>query len=328
MPAEQSKDLGSWGALVSSSFLALDMKTDHPESFAARMRNRSQGGIHLAEIEASGHAARRGTERVDKDAESLVLCNVISGEGHILQGGRQAQLGPGDFGIYQTGRPVEIVVPTGFNILFLKFPQSMLTLSGLQIADLVAERIGRNSGLALAMAGLLAGLNSVMDTLPPQIQMLTLHNAVDLTSTMIRHELAGSTNLKPTNQKAMRFEQIASYIDVHLHEQDLSPSSIAAANFVSVRYLHAIFAEVGETVGSWIRIRRLHNCARDLRDPRLKEVPVSVLSHRNGFKNQSYFSQVFKELIGSTPAEYRAAALDGPSDEEQTDPTRRAVQTL
>jgi len=304
--AEQAKDPGSWGAMVSSALLALDMETDHPESFTARMRNRTQGGIHLAEIEASGHAARRGAERVAADGGSLVLCHVLSGEGFIVQDGRQAQLGPGDFGFYQTGRPVEIIVPTGFSILFLKFPQSLVTLSSLQIADLVAERLDSRSGLAPAVAGLLGGLNSVVDTLSPELQMLTLHNAVDLTAAMIRHELA-ATVAEPAGQKRVRFESIAAYIDAHLQDPDLTPGRIAAANFISVRYLHAIFSETGETVGSWIRTRRLDRCARELRDPRLADVPVSVLSHRNGFKNQSYFSQLFKEYTGQAPAEYRAA---------------------
>jgi AraC-like DNA-binding protein len=309
--SEQAKDPGSWGAMVSSTLLALDMQTDHPESFTARMRNRVQDGIHLAEIEASGHAARRGAERVGADGGSLVLCHVLSGEGYIIQDGRQAQLGPGDFGLYQTGRPVEIVVPTGFNILFLKFPQSLVTLSSLQIADLVAERLDSRSGLAPAMAGLLGGLNSVVDNLTPDLQMRTLHNAVDLTSTMIRHELALTARPEPAGQKRVRFESIAAYVDAHLHDPDLSPSRIAAANFISVRYLHAIFSESGETVGSWMRTRRLDRCARDLRDPRLADVPVSGLSNRSGFKNQSYFSQLFKEATGRTPAEYRAAALAG-----------------
>ncbi|HEY8753215.1 MAG TPA: helix-turn-helix domain-containing protein [Arthrobacter sp.] len=307
--SEQAKDPGSWGAMVSSTLLALDMQTDHPESFTARMRNRVQGGIHLAEIEASGHAARRGAERVAADGGSLVLCHVLSGEGYIVQDGRQAQLGPGDFGFYQTGRPVEIVVPTGFNILFLKFPQSLVTLTSLQIADLVAERLDSRSGLAPALAGLLGGLNSVVDNLSPELQMLTLHNAVDLTSTMMRHELALTTSPEPAGQKRVRFESIAAYIDAHLHDPDLSPRNIAAANFISVRYLHAIFSESGDTAGSWIRTRRLDRCARDLRDPRLADIPVSVLSHRNGFKNQSYFSQLFKEATGQAPAEYRSTAL-------------------
>ena len=309
--AEQAQDPGSWGAMVSSALLALDMETDHPESFTARMRNRTQGGIHLAEIQASGHAARRGAERIAGDSGSLVLCHVLSGEGYIIQDGRQARLGPGEFGFYQTARPVEVVVPTGFNILFLKFPQSLVTLSSLQIADLVAERLDSRSGLGPAMAGLLGGLNSVLDRLSPELQMLTLHNAVDLTSTMIRHELAATVTAEPAGQKRVRFESIAAYIDGHLQDPDLTPGRIAAANFVSVRYLHAIFSETGETVGAWIRTRRLERCARELRDPRLADVPVSVLSHRNGFKNQSYFGQLFKEHTGQAPAEYRAAALSG-----------------
>jgi hypothetical protein len=47
----------------------------------------------------------------------------------------------------QTYRPARgDCCPTGCNILFLKLPQSLIILSSLQIAELVAERLDSSQG--------------------------------------------------------------------------------------------------------------------------------------------------------------------------------------
>jgi AraC-like DNA-binding protein len=307
--AAEARDPAEWGGMVAASLLALDMETDRPGDFTARMRNRTRAGIHLAEIEASGHEARRGPEKVVGDAGALVLCHVRAGEGVVIQDGRQAMLTPGDFAFYDTTRPVQIVVPDGFRILFLKFPQPLAAVSRGALRDLVAERIPRRSGLGPAVGALLAELNEAVDTLPAEVQGRSLRSAVDLAATMIRHELLGAAGADALGRKRRQFEKIAAYIEENLAEPELSPARIAAENFVSLRQLHAVFADSGATVGSWIRRRRLERSARDLADPRMATVPVGVICLRNGFRNQPYFSQIFKEWSGQSPAEYRAQAL-------------------
>jgi hypothetical protein len=50
---------------------------------------------------------------------------------------------------------------------------------------------------------------------------------------------------------------IHAFIQRPVSDPDLSPETIAAAHHISLRLLHKLFSEEGETVAGWIRTRRL-----------------------------------------------------------------------
>jgi AraC-like DNA-binding protein len=95
------------------------------------------------------------------------------------------------------------------------------------------------------------------------------------------------------------------FIEQHLGEPDLSPRSVAAAPFVSLRALHNAFEANETTVAEWIRGRRLERCRQDLLDPELGELPVSTIGARWGLLNAAHFSRAFRAAYGMPPSEYR-----------------------
>ena len=58
------------------------------------------------------------------------------------------------------------------------------------------------------------------------------------------------------------------FIQQHLDDPGLSPAEIAAAHHISLRLLHKLFQEQGETVAGWIRARRRWGPHRHARQPR------------------------------------------------------------
>jgi AraC-like DNA-binding protein len=72
---------------------------------------------------------------------------------------------------------------------------------------------------------------------------------------------------------------------------------------------HSI-AEQGTTVTDWIRERRLAGCRRDLADPTLRDVPIGDVAVRWGYRDQAYFSRLFRRAFGETPREWRARAAE------------------
>lgn len=90
---------------------------------------------------------------------------------------------------------------------------------------------------------------------------------VDLTAVLLGHH-ADREALMPVGprQRAL-FEQINAYVTIHLHDPGLTPGVIAAAHFISTRYLHRIFQQHGTAVSDVIRQQRLARCRRDLADP-------------------------------------------------------------
>jgi AraC-like DNA-binding protein len=97
------------------------------------------------------------------------------------------------------------------------------------------------------------------------------------------------------------------HIEAHLDDLALSPSSVARALNVSTRTLHRQFEQRGDTIGGWIRHRRLENCRADLEDV-TSQVPVSAIGARWGLCDAAHFSRLFKSAYGASPTTYRQEA--------------------
>jgi AraC-like DNA-binding protein len=99
--------------------------------------------------------------------------------------------------------------------------------------------------------------------------------------------------------------RIQDFIEDRLPDPELTPREIAAAQHISLRYLHKLFETQDRTVASWIRHRRLERVRRDLEDPVSHERPVSAIGVRWGFPDPASFNRVFRSKYGVPPGEYR-----------------------
>src|SRR5581483_4972931 len=78
----------------------------------------------------------------------------------------------------------------------------------------------------------------------------------------------------PQTIHAALFTRICAGIEDRLTDPELRPPMIAAAYGISLRTLHTIFGERGETVSNYIRRRRLERS----RDELLRPDPISITS--------------------------------------------------
>jgi AraC-like DNA-binding protein len=107
-----------------------------------------------------------------------------------------------------------------------------------------------------------------------------------------------------THRQALR-TRIHAFIESHLADPELTPAAVAAAHYISLRYLHKLFAPEPHGVAGWIRHRRLERCRDDLLDPAQADRPVAGVAARWGFSSAAHFSRVFREAYGLPPAEFR-----------------------
>jgi AraC-like DNA-binding protein len=104
-------------------------------------------------------------------------------------------------------------------------------------------------------------------------------------------------------------QRIVEWLETHLQDPDLSPGTIAAANFVSTRRLHELFHDEGASVSAWVRTRRLECSRRDLESPRLAGGTIAAVARRWGFVDPAHFSRCFRAEFGVSPRMHRAQHL-------------------
>lgn len=98
-------------------------------------------------------------------------------------------------------------------------------------------------------------------------------------------------------------ERVQSYVRRHLGS-DISLQSLAEHVYLHPVYLSKLYKEqTGEGIGDYIVRTKMEFAAKLLladKDGKIFEIAAQV-----GFRNQSYFSQVFKKRFGMTPQQYR-----------------------
>ena len=107
------------------------------------------------------------------------------------------------------------------------------------------------------------------------------------------------------------FRVVQGFIDERLADPELCPAAVAAAHHMSVRSLHRLFKSQGCTVSSWIRLRRLDRARAELADPGLAGRTIQAIAADSGFPRASDFTRSFRERYGTTPQNFRDAALSG-----------------
>lgn len=97
-------------------------------------------------------------------------------------------------------------------------------------------------------------------------------------------------------------QKVKKYIRGHLGEE-MSRTQLAQEVFLSADYLSRTFRqETGETISDYITGMRMEEAKRLLRET---DLPVGDVADRVGYPNPAYFTKIFREQNGVTPAKYR-----------------------
>lgn len=104
-------------------------------------------------------------------------------------------------------------------------------------------------------------------------------------------------------------QRALSYIEDHLHNPDLNRDEVAHKVSLSPSYFSVLFFEItGRTFTDYLTHARIEKAKTLLTNPTL---PISIVAKKVGFRDESYFTLIFKKLTGITPSRYRLE-LQGP----------------
>jgi AraC-like DNA-binding protein len=289
-----------WADAQSRLFFPLDVRALATAPFEGRAHSHELGPVRVRRVAAEGHGVRRTRRAIAaSDPEQFELSLMVSGAQHLSQEGRTAVLGPGDLVCMDSSRPYVVTSPAPFEMLVFAVPTVLLRPHVDRVRARTAMAVRPEGGLPALVApflrsvgeGLLAGSLSEGDWNLGE-------SVVDLVRSLYA-DGGGRPDL---------LAEVQATIERRLHEPDLRPASIAAAHFISTRYLHRLFEREGVSVSEWIRARRLERCRRDLEDPALAAETVLAIASRWGLRNPGHFSRLFRDAYGCSPSSVRPRA--------------------
>ncbi|HBC7266419.1 TPA: helix-turn-helix domain-containing protein [Corynebacterium striatum] len=302
----QNFDIAAWRTAASESFGQLNVSAPNPGQFWATLASAAVSEVSLFDMHTSAHTVTRPGELIARDdAPFCKLSLQLSGTSTMTQDGRTCELHAGDLALYVTDRPYTLDYPVEQHTLVVHFPESFLHLSPAQIRQITASPISREHGLGKVAVPLFEQLAYNLDVLEGPHASALVHSALNLLVAVLSSELAAQDS-SPAN---LLFNQATAYIDKHLADPDLSPSTIAQALFVSVRHLHSHFAAHDLSVGTYIRTRRLDRIRGELGDPLHSKDSIGTISARYGLHDPSHFSRIFKAEYKESPSAYRSRTL-------------------
>ncbi|MGW6173709.1 AraC-like ligand-binding domain-containing protein [Arthrobacter sp. NPDC055138] len=302
---EPSVNFARWKSIVGAVFPPLRISLPGREEFRGHARSAGSDQLLMSHLSSSGHVIERVPDLISKnDGGYLKLSLHLSGTSLMVQDGRETVLQPGDMTLYDTSRPYSMVHEDDFSFLVAMFPADVIRGYAPDAQSLAGYKIDGTSGLGGMVASYMHGLVQNLDGLAGPTGDRLSRIGLDLIGTLLADQL----DELPQQGPALQLRQIYRYIEDHLPEAELTPSSIAAAHFISIRHLHSLFRSEGHTVAAWIRTRRLEHCSQDLRDPLLTRHSVADIAARWGFFDAGHFSKTFRQAFGASPSTLRPAA--------------------
>lgn len=265
--------------------------------------------LALSRVTATAQHVRRTPRLIARASEDYFLVSIqTEGRGEVHQDGRRAVLQPGDFALYDSTRPYELVFGDGFQQIVLMLPGAALRAELRDTERLTASPVSGRRGAGHLMIEMIRTLAEDIGTLEPASAAAVAHSVTQILVAGLR-TLPSAQPATVSQLTAWHRAQIKAYIAEHLADPGLDVARIAGALKLSPSSVHRVFAGEPCGVGEWIWRQRLARLARDLADPALRGRSVSALAFALGFNDAAHVSRAFRARYGCSPREHRARSL-------------------
>jgi len=293
-----------WESVLCSSYREWQVPHRLPATFFAHVKQHDFAGSGLVETICDPCSGRRTKALTRKDDDLFVGVQLTTqGRERFKVGEVAIEAKAGDLVVWTTDAEVEFEVLERLHKVTLMIPWTLLRERLPERRHLpVGGKIESGTGIGSLLAVHLLGLSN-------QIGALNTQQLGAVSRTTLEFLGIALTEQQPDafDANASMFRRVQDFISAHLHEADLNPAMIAAANRISLRYLHLLFQRNGATVSGWIQEKRLAKCREFLSDSACSRQRIADIAYRWGFSSASHFSRAFKDRYGVTPIELRRA---------------------
>ena len=299
----------SWAETLSSTFVELEFQqletSEHP--IRGCIYQYPFGDLIFQRSITRGHAHRvtRSDRLIRSSAHNNFFVGLLLSGGAVCsQDGRIATLSPGDIAILDSTRVYTIDVPQEFDALWIRTPRYRLEARVHEASNLMAARVDGRSGVGYVASGMLRAALEEAPRLSANEANRVANTLLDLLSVALAPRWRRS-DLRATAHSTTVLRRIQNFVEKKLDDESLTPTVVARANRMSIRYVNKLFEREGCTLARWIRMRRLERCRVELEDASAPLRRIADIAYSQGFKNVSHFNRLFRARFGCSPKTVR-----------------------
>ena len=254
--AVEARDrLSYWVEAVCDTYVQLECDArQRDRAFCGTIESNQLATLGLSRVTASPQSVRRTPAKIARSTEDYFLVSIqIKGHGKVVQDGRVAALSPGDFALYDSTRPYELIFDEPLQQHVLQFPGAVLRSRLRDTEKLTARKVCGARGAGHLMIGMI-------NTLTADIDMLQGASAAAIAESVENILVAGLCSLPGAADPAISHltsfhcDQIKAYALQRLRDPKLSVNMIAAHLRLSPSTIYRAFAGEPCSLHSWIWI--------------------------------------------------------------------------
>jgi AraC-like DNA-binding protein len=256
------------------------------------------------EIERSEQHIRHGDER------KFLLTLQLSGHAHFEQGGRKVILKPQSMCVIDAGLPFKVAFGEHRKLVAAlpywsvrRYLPRLRQMPALEVdpahpcADIIREYVTRLSQPQSAIDGV-AG------------DVMSEHLCV-LLGVALSKQLA--TESESSSSRRIRRAMLLGYIRRNALNPELTASVTARAVGMSVRSVHNLMRDTGQSFSQCVLEARVTHARRLLQSIGAERGKIADIAVACGFSDLSYFNRTFKARFGCTPSEARGLPITIPA---------------
>lgn len=300
--------LAYWTDMICNVYVQLGcdpVRAGPPGDFTGSIRRHALPSLDVSVVNSGAQSVMRTPGHIARSTDAYFLVGIqTAGRGVVRQDGRDAVLSVGDFALYDSTRPYQLLFDDAFEQIVLKLPGERLRSELRDTEALTATTVSGREGAGHLLISMIRTLREDIDALQPASALAVANGVLNILVAGLQ-TLPAARSPGLSQLAAFHLARIKRRIDEQLGDPALSVSSLAAQLGLSASQVHRVFGSEPLTPAQYIWERRLEACSRDLREPRLAGRTVSEIAFGRGFNDAAHFSRVFRERFGCSPREWR-----------------------
>jgi len=290
-----------WHEAVKTMLYELDMKFDGSADFRGMTESCTLGDVQWTRFKSKPVSYRRHNRHCDGGAPQILVCAPLWRPTELTQFGRSTRCEPGQLMLEYSDAPYHFQYGMENDMWTLRIPESMLKARVRNPERFCAMAFDVRSGVGKLFLGYLATVAGNRRLESDTVRAMVGAQLADLLAAVLEGD-ARVLQSNATSIKNAHLARIEQYLRANLAAPDLCAKTVAAACGISVRYLHLLFEDTGQTLAQWIRDHRLQLAYEALNNARAKP-SISQIAYQNGFNGHAQFSSAFRKKYGCSPSD-------------------------